>query len=99
MKQILVDVPVEVAGLRCLDALPGVAVRVTEPSEEVRPLPADLVRDVNVLFCTCPPANLADMQALEWVQISSVGYSQLYGLGLAERGVRATNARGVFDPT
>jgi phosphoglycerate dehydrogenase-like enzyme len=99
MKHILVDVPVEPAGLRELEALPGVAVRVTEAREEVRRLPADLILDVNVLLCTCPPANLADMQALEWVQISSVGYSQLVHLGLSERGVRATNARGVFDPT
>src|SRR5262245_46232629 len=99
MKQILVDVPAEPAGLKRLEAMPGAAVRVIEAREEVRPLPIDLVRDVNILFCTYPPANLADMRALEWVQISSVGYSQLYGLGLAERGIRATNARGVFDPT
>jgi phosphoglycerate dehydrogenase-like enzyme len=99
MNHILVDVPVEPAGLKRLEAVPGVAVHVTEAREEVRPLPAELVRDVNVLFCTYPPANLAEAQALEWVQISSVGYSQLVDLGLAKRDVRATNARGVFDPT
>ena len=32
-----------------------------------------------------------------WIQIASVGYEQLLGLGLAARGVRACNARGVFD--
>ena len=43
--------------------------------------------------------NLGDMAALELIQVGSVGYSQLLGLGLAERKVRACNARGVFDDT
>ena len=37
------------------------------------------------------------MRALELVQISSAGYSQLHGLGLAERGVRVCNGLGNFD--
>jgi phosphoglycerate dehydrogenase-like enzyme len=37
------------------------------------------------------------MRALEFVQICSSGYSQLLGLNLPERGVRAANAAGVFD--
>jgi len=37
------------------------------------------------------------MSELRWIQISSAGYSQLFELGLPERGVRASNARGVFD--
>ena len=31
------------------------------------------------------------------MQIASSGYSQLFGLNLAARGIRATNARGCFD--
>ena len=31
------------------------------------------------------------------MQISSAGYSQLIGLGLPDRGIRASNARGCFD--
>ena len=37
------------------------------------------------------------MRRLRWIQISSAGYSQLFGLNLVERGIRATNARGCFD--
>ncbi len=55
------------------------------------------LHDVDALFCTFPPTNFADMRALRWVQISSTGYSQLLGLDLAARGIRATNARGCFD--
>jgi phosphoglycerate dehydrogenase-like enzyme len=39
------------------------------------------------------------MRALKLIQLTSVGYSQLYGLGLVERGIRACNARGVFETT
>src|SRR5205823_852725 len=38
-----------------------------------------------------------EMKALQLIQIASVGYSQLYGLGLVGKKVRACNARGVFD--
>ncbi len=37
------------------------------------------------------------MEKLKLIQISSSGYSQLFGLGLVEKGIRACNARGVFD--
>jgi len=37
------------------------------------------------------------MKALKLVQIASVEYAQLMGLGLDEKGVRACNGRGVFD--
>jgi phosphoglycerate dehydrogenase-like enzyme len=37
------------------------------------------------------------MRQLKWIQIASVGYTQLFGLNLPERGIRATNARGCFD--
>src|SRR5262249_47518526 len=62
-----------------------------------RDLPADLVRDTHILYCTYLPRNLADMNVLEWVQINSVGYSQVMQRGLAERRIRVTNARGVYE--
>jgi phosphoglycerate dehydrogenase-like enzyme len=37
------------------------------------------------------------MKRLEFIQLGTVGYSQLYGLGLPERSIRACNALGVFD--
>lgn len=45
------------------------------------------------------PESLKEARHLEFIQLGSVGFSQLYGLGLSERGVRVSNARGVFDPT
>jgi phosphoglycerate dehydrogenase-like enzyme len=67
------------------------------PEEKVRAIDPARLSAVDALFCTFPPSNLGDMTALRWVQISSAGYSQLFGLDLAARGVRATNARGCFD--
>jgi phosphoglycerate dehydrogenase-like enzyme len=37
------------------------------------------------------------MKSLRWIQIASTGYTQLYGLDLPARGIRATNCRGCFD--
>ena len=37
------------------------------------------------------------MRALRLVQIASAGYTQLVGIGLPARGIRACNALGVFD--
>ncbi|MSU48247.1 MAG: D-2-hydroxyacid dehydrogenase [Opitutus sp.] len=97
MKNILIDLRIHAGGLERLKKIPGIDVRLTEPGEEARLLPAELIRDRHVLLCTCPPTNVADMSALELLQIASAGYSQLYGLGLAERGVRACNGLGNFD--
>jgi phosphoglycerate dehydrogenase-like enzyme len=97
LKRILVDMPADATGLARLAELPEVVVTQVEPSEDARELPSDLIRDQQVLFCSVPPTNVGDMAALEFVQIASVGYSQLYGLHLDQRGIRAGNARGVFD--
>src|SRR5215831_18064430 len=94
--KILVDVPVHEASLERLRSR-GLPVELVEPREEVRRLPAELLRDVRILFCTFPPENFGDLQNLEWIQITSAGYAQLSGLNLAGRGIRATNARGCFD--
>ena len=53
--------------------------------------------DAEVLFGDGPPSDFAEMNSLEFIQLGSVGYTQLQGLDLANRGVRVSNARGVFD--
>ncbi len=37
------------------------------------------------------------MRKLSWIQIGSSGFVQVTGIGLPERGIRVTNARGCFD--
>jgi phosphoglycerate dehydrogenase-like enzyme len=97
MKNVLIDMPVEASALARLQALPGVTVRLIEPKEESRPVPADIIRDVHLLFCTFPPANLSEMRCLKLIQISTAGYTQLNNLGLVQKGVRACNALGIYD--
>ncbi|SDS48103.1 D-2-hydroxyacid dehydrogenase [Opitutus sp. GAS368] len=96
--KIIVDVPVEdpvvaqlrASGRHCFEVL-------TPPAESARVLPAELIADADVLFCAVPPANHAEMRSLQWVQLASTGYTQLFGLDLPARGVIATNCRGCFD--
>ena len=54
-------------------------------------------RDAEVLFCDQAPTDFSEMSSVRLVQLGSVGYTQLQGLKLAERGIRVCNARGVFD--
>jgi len=56
----------------------------------------ETVPDCRILFTDGPPANVADLPSLEWIQLGSAGYGQLAGLGLPSR-VRVTNASGVND--
>jgi len=99
MRKILVDLRVDDEGLRRLRALPETEVVLLDKPEEERerPLPAELLADVDVLACSLPPSNIADARSLGLVQIASAGYTQLVGIGLPQRGVRACNALGVFD--
>jgi phosphoglycerate dehydrogenase-like enzyme len=60
-------------------------------------IPNDLAAKINILLTTFAPTNLDEMQGLELIQIGSVGYTQLAGLGLPARGIHACNARGIFD--
>lgn len=100
MKNILVDMPAKAEAISHLQSLPDVSIRLVDAEEEKsRPLPADIIRDVHILFCTYPPLNFSDMKSVEFIQINTAGYSQLYGLGLVEKGVHACNALGVFDTT
>ena len=55
---------------------------------------SDIAKKTEILFCEIPPQNIGEMERLKLVQVSSTGYSQLFDLGLSERGVRACNGRG-----
>jgi phosphoglycerate dehydrogenase-like enzyme len=96
--KILIDVPVDEGVLVRLRATtPCEADCLIPPAEKARVVEPSRLKDVEVLFCTFPPTNLADMPALRWIQIASAGYTQLFGLDLPAKGIRATNALGCFD--
>lgn len=97
MIHILIDMPIDPLTLARLRSSPEVQIEVVPYREQAAPLPAELLADKQVLFCMWPPTNIADCHCLKWVQISSVGYGQLINIGLNERGIRASNAQGVFD--
>lgn len=98
MIKILIDIPVYAPGLERLKALPDVDVTLCDPiADDAIARPPSLLADQEILFCAVPPENLDDMTALRWTQIASSGFEHLIPLGLPARGVRATNARGVFD--
>ncbi len=85
------------AGLETLKNIAGVNVTTIDPCEDARPLPPDIIKDTNFLFCTTPPTNLDQMTNLDVIQIASAGYTQLFNLGLTEKKIRACNAAGVND--
>lgn len=96
--KLLVDIPADPGKLAALQTGTGCVIDYMEaPQEVARQIDAERLRGVDVLACTFPPTNFSDLDTLRWVQIASVGYTQLFGLGLPGRGVRATNARGCFD--
>src|SRR3954464_5413694 len=96
--KIVVDVPVHLPALAALQERTDCKIEVIDPPEErAREIDPELIRNASVLFCTLPPTNHAAMQNLKWMQIASAGYTQLFGLNLPARGVRAANARGCFD--
>jgi phosphoglycerate dehydrogenase-like enzyme len=96
---VLIDAPLTKADLGELLQIPGIDVRFAPPDtkDEPRPLPRDLIADVQVLVCSFPPTNLDDMRQLRLIQLVSTGYNQLFGLRLPERNIIASNSRGVFD--
>jgi phosphoglycerate dehydrogenase-like enzyme len=97
MLRILVDVGVEPEALDRLTARADLEVRVIPYAEQERALPKNLIEDIEILLCSTPPSNFAEMAKVRWVQIASSGYSQLFAHNLPARGIRATNARGCFD--
>lgn len=95
---ILIDMPAHEPGMAALRKMPGVEFEIIPSRDDgPRPVPAQHLRDKEILFCTYPASNFADMNAVHWIQISSAGYVQLYNLGLVEKGIRATNGLGNFD--
>ena len=96
--RIVIDVAADPAALAALQRRADCRVECLEPPEErARAIAPETLGDADILFCTFAPTNHAEMRQLRWIQIASTGYTQLVGLGLAERGIRATNARGCFD--
>jgi phosphoglycerate dehydrogenase-like enzyme len=57
----------------------------------------ELLQGVDCVLCEQLPGNFDDFDRLQWIQLSSAGYSQIFGLPLVERGIRVTNGRGNFD--
>ena len=81
MKKALIDVRVNKEMLEKLTEIEGINVNVIDFNDKTpRYLDPKIVSDVNYLFCTFPCANLNDMKSLEFVQVDSAGYSQLFGL-------------------
>ena len=98
MKNVLVDMFIDPAGMRKLESIRGISIATIEGEvEKRRSLPAEVLKDKDILFCCYPPDNFDDLGELEFVQIYSAGYTQVTGLGLPEKNIRACNARGVFD--
>ena len=96
--KLLIDVPVEPAALAALQKSGRYEIEVlTPPAETARSLDAARLAEVDALFCTIPPTNFADLHQVKWIQLASTGYTQLFGLNLPVRGIRATNCRGCFD--
>jgi phosphoglycerate dehydrogenase-like enzyme len=96
--KLLIDVPVEPSALEKLRASGRFEIDVIDPpAESARPIDPQRLQNISALFCTFPPSNIADARALRWIQIASTGYTQLFGLDLPSRSIRATNARGCFD--
>jgi phosphoglycerate dehydrogenase-like enzyme len=94
---ILIDMLVDPVALEHLRSIRGLSVRLIEPEERVRPVAAEIVGDVEILFGEFPPENLSDMRALKLIQIPTAGHNQLHPLDLPAKGIRACNARGNFD--
>ncbi|MFO0918365.1 MAG: D-2-hydroxyacid dehydrogenase [Planctomycetaceae bacterium] len=100
MPHILIDAPIPASTVERLRALPGVSVTTVSARPEHSPaidFPVELLRDVEIFVGNNPPRNHLELQSLKFVQLSSVGYAQLYKMELPKRGVRAANARGVYD--
>lgn len=96
--KLLIDVPLHPEALAVLQGSGHFDIDCMDPPlEKATEIAPERLRDVEVMFCTFPPSNIADLKSLRWLQIASAGYTQLFGLDLPGRGVRATNALGCFD--
>jgi phosphoglycerate dehydrogenase-like enzyme len=97
MTQLLSEVPLDALAVGRLEAVPGVTVRTLPLHEGPWELPAELLRGPEILLCKFPPANLDGMTDLKLMQLGTVGYEHLRHLGLVDKPLRVSNARGVFD--
>ncbi len=95
--RILIALPVHEPALAELRRQEGIEVECVEPLFEPRALPAESLAQADVLFTSLPPTNFEACRKLRWVQIDSSGYNQLLPLHLPDRGIRASNAAGIFD--
>jgi phosphoglycerate dehydrogenase-like enzyme len=96
--KILIDVPIDETALSEISQSGEHEIVVIEaPAEHSRTIDPARISDTEVLFCTFPPTNFADMKRLRWIQIASAGYTQLLDLDLPTHGIQATNALGCFD--
>lgn len=96
----MVDITVDHNGLRRLESLDGVNLKIVARGGDrstTRPLAEDLIGDIHILFCRRPPSNFYSMRELKLIQINSVGFDQLRGLDLVNRGIRCCNGRGIYD--
>jgi len=94
---ILIDLPIDPGSLERLRAIPNTNVSIVDHVEDSRTLPPELLSDIHIELCAFPPKNFADMKQVRFIQLCSAGYSQLFNLGLVEKGIRAANGRGTFD--
>lgn len=98
MPHILLDLRPHPPGLDAVKAHAAVTIDICEnPEQKARAFPEDRLRDVEILFGTHAPLNLDAMPNLRWIQLASVGFTQLLGLHLGQRGIAVTNARGCLD--
>src|SRR5678816_2029979 len=96
--RVLAAVRVDEPGLRRLREQDGVDVEVIPLYEDAPPkVPSEQLADKHVFFGTPPSDNARDLKSLRWMQIDSVGYEHVVPLNLPARGVRVSNAAGVFD--
>lgn len=93
MKTILADIRIKEDARRALESTHPVRILAMSDASE---------RDIasaEMLLCGALPSTFGAMGALRLIQLYSVGYSQVQNIGLAARGIRVCNARGVFDST
>lgn len=79
------------------ERFPSRDIRIFPPLKSGDSLPGDLARNVEILVSGWLPANFQELERLKWIQLSSAGYSEVFGLPIVERGICVTNALGVFD--
>jgi len=76
---------------------PEAVIEIIPNTDQPVVIPAEKLKNKEILLCLSPPANFHDLIDLKLVQLCSVGYEQLYELSLPAKGIRACNGRGVFE--